>query len=164
MPRVWPSALTTGPGDRYVLIALTLVARIEPFLARDSACLEAGGILLGLRRDPHIEVLDGTLPSRRDVRTRYGFTRQCASHQRAASKAWQESGEFMDYVGEWHTHPESAPRPSGIDRAELLRGSAAHHNEPLIELIVGFHGVYAGLAQGGSYVDLLQVTVVLTSP
>lgn len=151
MPRVWPVALTTSSCDRFILLAGAVAARIEAFLANDPGELEAGGILLGFRRDPHIEVTEATIPSRRDLRQRHGFTRRCPSHQHAASRAWHDSSQLIDYVGEWHTHPESHPSPSGIDRTELLRRSAAHRCEPLVEIIVGWSTVWTGIADRRDY-------------
>jgi integrative and conjugative element protein (TIGR02256 family) len=151
MPRVWPVALTNETGDRLVIVGAGVVSQLETFLARDGGGLEAGGILLGLRRDPHLEIVEATLPSETDVRARYRFLRRSSTHQAAATRAWKSSRQVMDYVGEWHTHPEPHPSPSGVDRSELLRRSREHRGESLVELILGWEGVYVGMVWGGSY-------------
>ncbi len=150
MPRVPSGVLTPVSGDRFILVAETVAARISDFVERDGGALEAGGVLLGLRRDPHIEVISATFPSAGDVRRRYRFSRACKSHQRAATRAWKESGNLIDYVGEWHTHPEDWPTPSSLDRIELLR-RAREHGESLVELIVGRIATFGALADDGKY-------------
>jgi integrative and conjugative element protein (TIGR02256 family) len=115
--------------------------------------MEAGGVLLGLRRDPHIEVVSATLPSEGDERRRYRFCRASKGHQRAASRAWKDSGKLIDYVGEWHTHPEDWPSPSRLDRIELLR-RAQEHRDSLVELIVGWRETFGAIADDGRYLRL----------
>jgi integrative and conjugative element protein (TIGR02256 family) len=153
MPRVPSGVLTPVSGDRFILVAESVAARIFDFVERDGGALEAGGVLLGLRRDPHIEVVSATFPSSGDVRRRYRFSRGSKSHQRAATRAWAESGKLIDYVGEWHTHPEDCPSPSGLDRIELLRRTR-EHGEPLVELIVGRTATVGALAYDGKYASL----------
>lgn len=158
MPRVWPTALIADSCDRYVLIDGKVAARIDRVLAADAGEFEAGGILLGYRRDPHIEVIKVTFPSNRDIRRPLAFTRQSASHQRVAELMWRNSGRLVDYVGEWHTHPEPHPLPSRLDRSELCRRSYQYYSEPLVELIIGSSSVYAALAAREKYVHLAPVS------
>lgn len=157
MPRLWPVVLAPPGTALYILIAPSVRDRVESFLHSDAGLLEAGGILLGFRRDPHLEVLDATLPSEHDVRRRYQFIRRSRSHQLQATKAWRESGRTMDYLGEWHTHPESHPRPSTIDRSELLRRSIEHRRESLVELIIGTQALWSGMVVAGRYVPLITI-------
>jgi integrative and conjugative element protein (TIGR02256 family) len=79
---------------------------------------EAGGVLLGFRRGAHLHVVGFTPPQARDIRTRYSFHRSARGYQELARWAWKESGGHVDYLGEWHTHPEAQPAPSGIDLRE----------------------------------------------
>ena len=54
-----------------------------------------------------------------------------------------------DYLGEWHTHPEDWPKPSGKDLREwriLLR----EQRRPLVFLIVGFQGRWVGVGSGST--------------
>lgn len=89
---------------------------------------EAGGILLGMRRGEHIHVTQLTSPGPEDRRSRTAFHRARKSHQEHALRQWRESGGLMDYLGEWHTHPEIEPNPSATDLREwrtLLRNYEA---------------------------------------
>lgn len=77
---------------------------------------EAGGILIGNFRGPHVEILDWTVPGPEDQRTFSSFVKQDASHQEAATAAWVSSSSTNTYVGEWHSHPYGGPLPSTVDK------------------------------------------------
>jgi integrative and conjugative element protein (TIGR02256 family) len=155
--RVWPKALTTAAQDRFVLLSAEAAARLEAFCITDGDDREAGGLLLGLRRDPHLEITVITLPSPHDLRQRHRFVRQCDSHQRRATAAWQSSGGLIDYVGEWHTHPEAIPSPSGTDYKSLLMRSKQHRSETLVEIIIGWEHITAAMVVANSYQLLIPV-------
>ena len=157
MPRLWPSAVAPLDGSLIVIVGTQAISQIEKFLRVDSGTREAGGILLGYRRDPHIEILAATLPARGDQRRRFSFVRAGCSHQRAATRAWRDSEHRVDYVGEWHTHPESNPSPSAVDRHELVRRSIEHRDDFLVELILGFDAVWFGMAGRKHYVPLKAI-------
>lgn len=82
---------------------------------------ESGGILLGRRRGKHLEVLLATEPSPHDKRSTYSFLREATCHDEVAQQAWLKGERQIDYLGEWHTHPQTVPIPSGIDRAEWCK-------------------------------------------
>ena len=102
---------------------------------------EAGGILLGrLIRDSHDVVLDeATEPSRLDQRTRFSFFRARQPAQKRINQAWCESSQTLNYLGEWHTHPEDDPLPSQLDRRDWLRtlDQAQFEQDFLFFVIVG---------------------------
>lgn len=79
---------------------------------------ESGGILLGRRRGRHLEVLAATEPGPHDKRFTHFFAREVEGHAAAAEQAWIRGGHQVDYLGEWHTHPQTIPIPSRIDRTE----------------------------------------------
>ena len=79
---------------------------------------ESGGILLGSYRGNHIEVIDATLPGKKDIRRKNEFIRIDKHHQIYAEKLWRKSEGKITYIGEWHTHPTNTPSPSPIDIAE----------------------------------------------
>ena len=79
---------------------------------------EAGGILLGYRRGSHLHVTSATSPQPRDRQSRFRFRRCDPAHQDLALLQWKASGNRVDYLGEWHTHPVSDPTPSSLDLAE----------------------------------------------
>jgi integrative and conjugative element protein (TIGR02256 family) len=69
----------------------------------------------------------------KDRRTSFGFVRQDKGHQEVATMEWQESGGSVNFVGEWHTHPERHPTPSWIDRRSWRRQMGRHKPVSLSE-------------------------------
>jgi integrative and conjugative element protein (TIGR02256 family) len=129
-------SLPFGPKNALVLIEPQVLQRLVTFRQLGPSAPEAGGILLGYRRGPHAHVFDVTVPTKRDVRSRFAFSRHGADHQRVATRRWKQSGETMDYVGEWHTHPEDNPSPSNVD-LQHWREIARAASRPMVFLIVG---------------------------
>ncbi len=108
---------------------------------------ERGGILLGRRMggsgtggDIIIERALG--PDRRDRAGRFAFTRG-AHHQVTVDRAWSDSGGAVNFLGDWHSHPEAVPRPSGRDLATWARLVDLQWDEhlPLVFVIVGANRV-----------------------
>jgi len=52
-------------------------------------------------------------------------------------KKWRASGGTLDYVGEWHTHPEQQPVPSRLDLEQWLAIHGARSGIGMIFIIVG---------------------------
>jgi len=94
-----------------------VVIRLRSFAQTGRDDLEAGGILLGREIIGSGDyVVDGlTEPMSDDRRRRRSFFRTIRLHQQKVSKVWHDSGGTRNYLGEWHTHPESCPSPSSID-------------------------------------------------
>lgn len=79
---------------------------------------EAGGILLGKQLENREEYIlsDISEPKAKDKRKRFSFVRDKRSAQFVINKAWKETKGVTNYLGEWHSHPESNPIPSNTDR------------------------------------------------
>jgi integrative and conjugative element protein (TIGR02256 family) len=84
---------------------------------------EAGGILLGrLVIDSSDVIIDAASePAPKDMRARFRFFRAAQPAQRAVDAAWAGSGGTRNYLGEWHSHPEDVPTPSGTDLQDWQR-------------------------------------------
>lgn len=80
---------------------------------------EAGGVLIGrfIKNSKHIVVDEISVPMAGDIRSRTFFKRGVKKHQELIDKAWESSNGTMNYLGEWHTHPENYPSPSNVDLA-----------------------------------------------
>lgn len=78
---------------------------------------EAGGVLLGrhLLDSEDLVVDEVTTPQSADRRSRFGFFRS-SLHSDLARRRWEIQGCKMAYLGLWHTHPQSVPHPSSVDR------------------------------------------------
>lgn len=55
----------------------------------------------------------------------------------------------MDYIGDWHTHPEPSPKPSNLDIEQWCSFESQTTPEPMIELIIGTEGMWVGLIDKG---------------
>lgn len=126
----------SGDDPSRVLIPSAIADQLNQFQQTRLQDLEAGGLLLGLRRGPHIEIIRVTTPLQNDIRTRTSFHRRDLGHFQLADRLWMESQHTIGYVGEWHTHPEPLPIPSPIDTAEWRRVMRVE-KRPTIFLIVG---------------------------
>ena len=132
------------PSGAMLLIEPQVLERLAAFKQLEKSAPEAGGILMGYRRGPHTHVTEATVPTTRDVQRRFGFFRHATHHQRVALRRWKESGETLDYVGEWHTHPEDDPSPSSID-LKHWRDIAQVSSRPMVFLIVGRWSNWSGV-------------------
>ncbi len=124
-------------------------AVVDTYRQLTAAAPEAGGILLGFRRPPHLHVVELTEPLPTDERTRVSFRRNHHGHAQAALRHWEHTHRTGDYLGEWHTHPEDWPKPSSKDLHEwriLLR----EQRRPLAFLIVGLNGRWVGVGTGST--------------
>lgn len=111
----------------------------------DDDC-EAGGLLLGSVHGAHLLVEQATVPTAWDKRFRYLFERMPFGHEAIALSRWTASQGTIRYLGEWHTHPEDHPHPSGLDRSEWNRLSGQRRDKrPMLAVIIGRKSLYVEL-------------------
>lgn len=135
--------------ETIVLIADGVIERITAEAHRFRGRKERGGILIGQRREEHLHVHEATLPMRFDWGTRFAFRRCAAGHQAIATRRWRSSGGTMDWIGEWHSHPQAVPSPSAIDLASW-RGIVARRQAPMLFVIIGYDEHWAGVLAPGA--------------
>ncbi|MFY1664527.1 Mov34/MPN/PAD-1 family protein [Pseudomonas sp. Pseu.R1] len=124
-------------GQRLVYLAPEVLAIFDRYIQGEQEA-EAGGILLGHVRGAHLELLEATVPTPKDRRLKYFFERLLHGHRSIAEQRWRESNGLIRYLGEWHTHPEDHPTPSGLDVTEWQKLAAARRDgRPLLAVIVG---------------------------
>jgi integrative and conjugative element protein (TIGR02256 family) len=102
---------------------------------------EAGGMLLGRLIDgtEDIVVDEVTVPVARDKRHRFSFFKAKDTAQKQVVDAWENSTQTRNYLGEWHSHPEDDPSPSGTDLSNWRRivRESQFEQGSLMFLIVG---------------------------
>jgi len=135
------------PEHSILLIEDSVLLHVGAFRQAEFRATEAGGILLGYRRSPHLHVTAATSPGPCDTRRRHHFSRDDESHSLIALSEWEKSGQTMDYIGEWHTHPESSPAPSSLDFCEW-RKICKRRKEMMLFLIQGTETVWIGVGMG----------------
>lgn len=133
-----------GSIEARLLIEPDVLARLAIYRQMAPSAREAGGILLGFRRGEHLHVSDATEPQAVDIRSRFGFHRRAKHHQDVALARWAATGRKMDYLGEWHTHPEPRPEPSGID-LKHWREICQARTDWMVFIIMGMSDVWVGV-------------------
>ena len=100
---------------------------------------ESFGVLMGTtsvdRREVWIEAV--TTPMAHDRCSRFSFALRDPGHQRAVCREFGCSEGRAIYLGTWHTHPERAPKPSGLDRSDWVACLRANPKRPLAFVLVG---------------------------
>ena len=147
---------STALAEGLLLVESEVLESLEPFRQLCEEAPEGGGILIGYRRGRHVHVVDATTPGPQDHRSRYGFHRLDPSHQQIAQVRWARSRHTLDYIGEWHTHPQTCPAPSSLDLSEwaqILR----HRSEPMIFAIQGLTDWWVGVGHARRIDQALRV-------
>ena len=131
------------PAGGLLTIGPTAVATLEAHKQIRRSMSEAGGILLGrlIESSPDAVVDVAVPPQPGDRKSRFFFFRRKQPAQERVNRAWMDSGGTMIYLGEWHSHPEDDPKPSGHDLTNwrrILREVVCEH-DPLFFVIVGRH-------------------------
>lgn len=127
-----------------ILFELEVLDLVRAFRQLKTDDTEAGGILLGYRRTPHIHITEATAPFRGDRRSRFEFDRRDRHHAAHALRRWKSSRGLVDCVGEWHTHPQVDPQPSAQDTAEWRR-ILSPLASPRVFMIVGTTSEWFGV-------------------
>lgn len=131
-----PLVLRRPDDDGFVLIEEQVLQVLSGHRQLHRGAPESGGILLGYRRGSHLHVTEATVPLASDQASRTRFSRSAAPHQEAALARWRQSDGTIDYLGEWHTHPEHSPSPSTID-TDGWRRICSKRNTPMLFVIAG---------------------------
>ena len=102
-------------GTRKLRVPLEVVNKLFAYAERKDRC-EQGGILLGRVFRDYDEITSLVGPSRSDIAGLFSFVRKREPAQKSVNKAWNRSGGYTVYLGEWHTHPGNDPSPSAQDK------------------------------------------------
>ncbi|MFC4349603.1 Mov34/MPN/PAD-1 family protein [Kordiimonas lipolytica] len=132
-----------GPEGGYLLVRKPVLAQIGLQSREIHSGNETGGILIGSYRGHHIDITSSTVQQSKDVASRFRFHRKDKNHHGIAMKAWEQSGGFQTYLGEWHSHPEAHPTPSGIDASSWIRATEAI-GKKMVFIIVGRQSTWIG--------------------
>lgn len=128
---------------------------------------EAGGQLFAAFEGPRINVVEATGPRRTDTRHRTSYVPDRRAEQREID-ARHSNG--LHYVGDWHTHPEDTPTPSGRDADSISESVAksTHTLNAFVLVIVGRADAPKGLSvrlydRSGSGVALTPSAIATTT-
>lgn len=106
--------------------------------------LESGGILLGYVYKKYDEIIKATIPNRLDYQRSFSFIRSKIPAQRKINISWEKSKGCLIYLGEWHTHNDVEPKPSGTDREMIEKTFRETKMEIdfLYLIIIGLNSTY----------------------
>ena len=140
------SSWATDDRSRLLHFSMGTMEAFSQHVQDSDADSEAGGLLLGSVHGTHMLIEQATVPTAWDKRFRYLFERLPFGHESIALSRWTASQGTIRYLGEWHTHPEDHPHPSGLDRSEWNRLSAQRRDKRLmLAVIVGRKSLYVEL-------------------
>lgn len=131
-------------GGQFLRISAATLRAINAYCQRLPWKREAGGQLFGRVSADEVLVEEASRPSLRDERGRYYFR----SHPETAKVAIASAhARGLLFLGEWHTHAESIPKPSWSDWEAIaaITKRSALNTSRLILLIRGTAPLPAGL-------------------
>jgi integrative and conjugative element protein (TIGR02256 family) len=137
-----------------IVIMPTVVKRLFAHRQLSWNSNEAAGVLIGERRGPHIVIHEISEPGVGDIRSRHSVDRCGSHHQLIVDEAFLRSSGTLQYLGEWHTHPEDTPFPSTKDLNSW--GKYLIDSEHMLLLIVGRKNVWAAKKITNTIVLLLE--------
>ncbi len=137
-----------GESKQVLTVSPRVLKHFGKYRQRESGSVEAGGQLFARLSSKEVVIEEATGPRGSDLRSRTLYVPDRAAEQ-AEIDFWHT--RRLHYVGDWHTHPELHPEPSGSDR-ESIRESFIRSKHSLR----GFLMVIVGTAEfpRGLYVSL----------
>jgi integrative and conjugative element protein (TIGR02256 family) len=105
-----------GESGETVTIADSVLKHFAKYQQLRKGQTEAGGQLFGTVTGRKISILEATGPRRTDYRSRYSYIPDRKAEQREIDKRFNPG---LHFLGDWHTHPESFPTPSGTDLTNM---------------------------------------------
>jgi integrative and conjugative element protein (TIGR02256 family) len=143
-----------------ILIKKNVIAIWERQRQIDSLHKESFGILIGSSSEDAQYVIEKiTTPLNGDSLSRNHFHLKDYGHQKFLESEWEKTRKTNYYLGFWHTHPESTPKPSELDIDEWKKNSQlnATHLSSLFFPIIGVQATKVWEIHEGSLVKMEQV-------
>lgn len=101
--------------------------------------LETGGLLLGsLSGQDELVVTTIVGPGRNAIHRPWSFDPDQDWHERALAKVYADSGRKVQYLGDWHSHPNgrASLSPHDKDALKLIASFAPARNSEPIMLVI----------------------------
>ena len=119
---------------------------------------ESFGVLLGTTSQDRNKLWIDTVttPKSMDRRWRFGFRLRDPGHQEEVDEMFERSGGTTIYLGTWHTHPESKPGPSRVDRRDWRACHRRNKERSLAFVIVGIEEVRVFVRWGRTFKPLRE--------
>jgi integrative and conjugative element protein (TIGR02256 family) len=137
--------------NKYVFILSDEVLQtLREFRQLKENAQESGGIILGRQVNNEYYIGRLSLPTQLDKSSRTAFERNKVSGQIIIDYEFHYSKGTVNYLGEWHTHPEDIPLPSNQDLKMIGLQLNEHtlNTDFVILLIQGIEKAYFGVFNG----------------
>lgn len=97
---------------------------------------ESGGMLFAQIEPGWITVRVATPPHHHDRRFRHAYEPDLKQQQFEIRRRFKQG---LHFIGEWHTHPEPRPQPSGTDLQSMARcySTSRHNLRAFVMVILG---------------------------
>jgi integrative and conjugative element protein (TIGR02256 family) len=131
-----------------ILIEDIVVKNMRSYQQSEKGLPEACGILMGEKRGINQEYLilkHISTPQPSDIRQPYYYRRQANGHQEILNHYHKLSNGAIQYMGEWHTHPQKIAKPSLTDYMAWLQTCNFFTNTVLVFYIVGNEQDWIGI-------------------
>src|SRR5689334_11446277 len=128
-----------GSSGQVLVLAEEVVRKFRHYRQKRWYQREAGGQLFARLSLSRVVIDEATGPRRTDRRTRTSYVPDRHAEQQ---EIYSRHAAGLHYVGDWHTHPETFPRPSGIDLASISESARKS-----VHTLNGFVLVIVGLAE-----------------
>ena len=114
---------------------------------------ELCGVLTGSQIDERTFRVSKVSPPCVARNSRCGCERDAVKANTFIKKDYEASEHTRVYIGEWHTHPESLPTPSGNDYNSIINNytSADLAVSFIVMIIVGTESIYTSVYDGKAF-------------
>jgi integrative and conjugative element protein (TIGR02256 family) len=122
---------------------------------------EMCGVLTGSQIDEKTFRISKVSPPCVAHNSRCGCERDAVKANEFISLDYEESEHTRVYVGEWHTHPEKNPSPSGTDCNSIISNFVTSEIcvSFLLMIIVGTESIYYSIYNGSEFVTIVPQIV-----
>ena len=119
------------------------------------------GVLTGSQIDEKTFRISKVSPPCVAHNSRCGCERDAVKANAFISLDYEESEHTRVYVGEWHTHPEKNPLPSGTDCNSIISNFVTSQIcvSFLLMIIVGTESIYYSIYNGSEFVTIVPQIV-----
>jgi len=153
---------STEPSGPFVILCDEVIATMVRHRQLSTKDREAGGQLFAKFNGCDTIIVEATEPKSLDRRGRHKFIPNLLLQQREIKARYKKGKHF---VGDWHTHPQPIPSPSGEDiwsMADCFRKSR-HELKAFLMVIVGTaeppEGLLVCLVNGDGVIRLKNISL-----
>lgn len=139
-----PLCYRVGKADQELVICPSVLQHFHNHQQKSFSAAEVGGQLFAEFQQRRICVTVATGPASEDKRGRYWFV---PNQKRQNTEIQNLFKRGLHFVGDWHTHPEPTPSPSGTDLNSMQDcfKKSRHQLKSFVMIIVGQAEFPAGL-------------------